>query len=71
LIHLNHAKRCVLIYLGKTQTPAPRPYKLEEDITVYVVSFDLAALNEVKFESKCDDFMNEVKNILNSLYNKN
>jgi hypothetical protein len=44
---------------------------MEGDIIVHVISFDLAALNEKEFKSKCDDFMNEIKKILDSLHNKN
>ena len=64
-----HVKNCLLIYVGKSQTPPS--YPMEGDIIVHVISFDLAALNEKEFKSKCDDFMNEIKKILDSLHNKN
>jgi hypothetical protein len=59
-----YVKSCVLIYAGKSQT---HRYELKQGIIVNVISFDLAVLNEVEFESKCDDFLNEIKNILHSL----
>lgn len=59
-----HVKNCALIYAGKSDS---RIYPLEEDVIVHVISFDLAGMNEVDFESKCDDFMNKIENILDSL----
>jgi 5-methylcytosine-specific restriction enzyme subunit McrC len=52
-----YVKSCVLVYAGKSQS---RLYELKQDITVHVISFDLSALNELEFESKCDDFMNGI-----------
>ena len=46
------------------------PYDLEEDITVHIILFDLEAENEDAFKYKCDDFMDEIRKILNSLNDK-
>jgi len=37
----------------------------------YVLHIDMAAQNQVEFKSKCDDFINEIREILDSLINKN
>jgi 5-methylcytosine-specific restriction enzyme subunit McrC len=63
-----HIKNCALVYVGKSQT---RRYDLKEDIAIHIVSFDMAAQNQVEFKSKCDEFINEIREILDSLINKN
>jgi hypothetical protein len=58
----------VLIYPGKSGV---KFYPLEEGITVYMISVDLTAQDESEFEKKCDDFTNNIENIIYSLHRKN
>src|SRR6476646_3102450 len=62
-----HIKNCALVYIGKSRTP---PYDLEEDITVHIILFDLEAENEDAFKYKCDDFIHEIRKVINSLIDK-
>jgi hypothetical protein len=62
-----HIKNCALVYVGKSQS---RCIDLKEDIVIHNVSFDMEAQNQDEFKIKCDDFINEIRKILDSLVNK-
>jgi 5-methylcytosine-specific restriction enzyme subunit McrC len=61
-----HIKNCALVYVGKSQTHC---IPLKEDITPHFVSFDMEAENDDEFKIKCDEFINEIRKILDSLVN--
>lgn|GEM_PF-1385162 len=63
-----HIKNCALVYVGKSQTCR---YDLKEDIIIHILSLDLAAQNQDEFNTKCDDLIDEIRKIVQSLNNVN
>ena len=62
-------KNCCLIYAGKPKREI-HSYYLYQGIKLYIFSFDLQALNKYEFEAKCNNFINSINSLLQSIIEK-
>lgn len=63
-------KNCCLVYTGGGNTRRIYNYLLYHGIELHILSFDLQATDKYQFEAKCNDFINFVYLLIESLINK-
>lgn len=62
-------KNCCLIYAGKPKREI-HSYYLYQGIKIYIFSFDLQASNKYQFEAKCNNFIDSLNSLLQSIIEK-